>query len=150
MDAKIKIHLAIAASVSGFFLLADQWLKYLALSTPSPIRPFGTPWLGWELYKNPGIALSVPFPNWLIVVLTPIILLVLTAALWRKKTKTFWYVLGVEFILLGAVSNYIDRVLFSATIDYLRILTSVINLADAMIVGGALLVFFQSRKTKTS
>jgi len=50
----------------------------------------------------------------------------------------------------GALSNLIDRVLFSITIDYLRIFTSVINIADIMIVAGVVLLVLSeiSKKSK--
>ena len=40
--------------------------------------------------------------------------------------------------------HFIDRILFSATIDYLRIFTGVINIADILIVLGAFGLFFSS------
>ena len=44
--------------------------------------------------------------------------------------------LSLILIISGALSNFIDRILFGATIDYIRIFTGVINLADVMIVVG--------------
>ncbi|MEK7679603.1 MAG: signal peptidase II, partial [Deltaproteobacteria bacterium] len=61
--------------ISGFFLLFDQLLKYFARTNPDFNYYLWQPWLGWEYYANTGIAFSLPFPNWLIIILTPIIIL---------------------------------------------------------------------------
>jgi len=69
---------------------------------------------------------------------------------WFKKSFTHasrnTYHISLGLILFGALSNYIDRVLFGATIDYIRLFTAVINLADVMIVGGVGLLLVKSYK----
>ncbi len=128
-------------SVGGFFLCLDQILKYLARVNPDFAYYIWKPWLGWELFLNKGIAFSLPFPNWLIILLTPVLLLLLFA--WsREKKRGSWFQFGVCLIITGSVSNFVDRVLWGATIDYLRVLTGVINLADVGIVVGAVAVIF--------
>lgn len=56
----------------------------------------------------------------------------------EKKTILSFYALA--FIASGAISNLIDRIVYSATIDYIRILGSVINMADILIILGVLLL----------
>lgn len=91
-----------------------------------------------ELFKNPGIAFSLPLPNGIIILITPFILIYLVLLLGKKinQSDNRLTTLGLTLILSGAVSNYIDRILFGYTIDYIRILNSVINLADVSIVLG--------------
>lgn len=128
-------------SVGGFLFLGDQILKYFARVNPDFAYYIWKPWLGWELFLNSGIAFSLPFPNWLIILITPVLLLLLIAwAKEKKRNKLFYF--GVALIISGAVSNFVDRVLWGATIDYLRVLTGVINLADVGIVVGAGVVIF--------
>lgn len=140
--------LIISILISGFFLLVDQLLKYFARANPEYTYYLWKNWLGWEYYANPGIAFSLPVPNWLIVIITPLILLGLI--MWFTKTykqKSISYkLLAISLIVVGAVSNYIDRILFGVTIDYLRILTGVINLADVMIAGGVVLLLLKNNK----
>ena len=120
----------------GFFLLADQVLKYFARTNPDLTYYIWKPWLGWELFLNKGISFSLPFPNWLIILLTPVLLLLLFA--WSREKKCGrWFQFGVCLIITGAISNFVDRILWGATIDYLRVLTGVINLGDVGIVVGA-------------
>lgn len=131
----------LAFALGGCFLFVDQVLKYVAFHHPEYTKYIIDPWLGWEYFENPGIAFSLPFPNALLLILTPIIVLGL-AMLFVKTSKEakLSFQLGVALVIGGAISNFADRVLHAFTIDYLRILTSIINIADIMIVAGAILL----------
>lgn len=137
-------------SLCGVLLLiADQILKYLARSNPTFTHYLIKPYLGWEYFGNPGVAFSLPIPNAVLVIATPLIILGL--ALWLiKKQKDQIFSLGLILIIAGAVSNFIDRVIFGITIDYLRLLTGVLNLADIVIVTGAILLIVSAQKLKRS
>lgn len=156
---------------SGLFLLLDQILKYFARLNPDYTYYLWRPWLGWEYFGNTGVAFSLPIPNWLIIIFTPFILLGLIfwfmslrgSAHWRSRSnpkevgdcfatlrsaRNDRLTLAIFLILAGALSNYFDRILFGVTIDYLRILTSIINLADVMIVGGVILLLMKNENKK--
>ena len=136
---KRRVHLLMIIFAGGFLLLADQLLKWAARDNPDfQYYVFGK-WLGWEYMANSGIAFSLPFPNWLLVLVTPLIIFVLIVLLIKLyyKKSSISYLLSLISIIAGAISNLIDRILFGATIDYLRVLTGVINLADVAIVVGA-------------
>lgn len=141
-----KNHLILSICSGGFFILLDQLLKHFARTSPGATWYVIKPWLGWEFFENPGIAFSLPFPNWLIVIATPLIILGLIIFWLQKKTSPGVF-FGLSLVISGAISNYIDRVLFGVTIDYLRLLTSVINLADISIFLGALFILFAEWKT---
>ena len=144
-----KIHTIISIMLGGFFLLLDQLFKYLAYLYPEAAHYIIKPWLGWEYFENTGIAFGMPLPQHIIRIVTPLILVILLYILYKNKQKSFYYTLGIWLIVFGAISNFIDRVLFSMTIDYLRIITSVINIADIMIVVGALSVLLHIQKNKS-
>jgi|SRR3989339_664502 len=132
--------------LSGFLFLLDQYLKYIAYNNQSFRMYLIKPWLGWEYFPNPGIAFGLPVPQIVIFILTPLILLAL-AIWWRKNNhKTNNFYLGVCLIFAGAISNLIDRIVFAVTIDYFRVLTSVMNLADIIIVVGAFLLLNKAAK----
>ena len=141
-----QIHHWIAFSASGFLLFLDQFLKFLARTNPDFTSYVIPRWLGWEYLPNPGIAFSIPLPNWLILIVTPPVLLWLGILL-AKNIKRPLMAIGLVFIIDGAISNYIDRALFGVTIDYLRVVTGVINIADVMIAGGAILLLLSQRQT---
>ena len=132
-----KSRLILYANTGGVFLVFDQLLKYLARTNKDFNFYFYKNWIGWEYLANNGIAFSLPVPNWLLIIITPFILLFLGWLLTREKKNKHYIYLGIFLIISGAVSNFIDRVVYGVTIDYIRIFTSVINLADVFIVVGA-------------
>ncbi len=132
--------------MGGVFLFLDQLLKYIIRTNPFSSFYIWKPWLGWEYFANPGIAFSLPFSQILLAILTPIILLWLYYAVSKEKKQNNFLVAGLVLIIFGAVSNFIDRMLFGITIDYLRIATSVINIADIIIVLGVILLIKGERK----
>ncbi len=133
--------------ISGFFVLLDQTFKYTARLIPDHSY-FPIPYIGWDYFANPGIAFSLPFPNSVLIIITPIIVLLLVLLLLRSGTRQSnpLFTFGILLIIGGAISNYIDRLLFEVTIDYFRIFTGIINLADVMIVVGAGLLLLSERK----
>ncbi len=124
--------------ISGFFFVLDQVLKFIARTNPTDRYHLIENVLGWEYLGNPGIAFSLPFPNTVLVIGTPIILILLIAYVGKKKHVSKRMFLGANLIFFGAISNLIDRLLFEITVDYIRIVTSVINIADIMIIVGTL------------
>ena len=144
-----KTRLLLIIFVNGFFLFFDQLLKYKARTNPDFSYYLWKPWLGWEYLANQGVAFSLPFPNWLIIIATPIIILgILFWFIKFPQKKSISYLLSLIIIIAGALSNFIDRIFFSATIDYLRFFTGVINLADVMIVAGALMLLIGQKFNK--
>jgi lipoprotein signal peptidase len=121
--------------VGGLFFIVDQLLKYFSRNI-WPTKKLLFNCFGWYPFKNTGVAFSVPLPQFIIITLSLLILLLLVYLLKNSKKNTFAYRLGLILIIFGAASNLIDRILFSYTADYVLILTGVINLADIMIVSG--------------
>jgi len=138
----------VSFALGGFFFCLDQYFKYLAHTFPSIRAYLLDPWLGWEYLANPGIAFSVPFPNALLIIGTPLILIGLLAYMGQKKDRTLSHIYGTLLIFFGAISNLIDRIVYGITIDYIRILTTVMNLADIMIIIGTFLLLFGGSSTK--
>lgn len=135
--------------VSGCFFILDQLFKYLARTNDTFTYYLIKPWLGWEYFANPGIAFGLPLPNWLLVLVSPLIIFGLAILLTKKyKNSSHWTSLGLILIIAGAISNLADRIIFEVTIDYIRILTSIMNLADIMIVVGAFLIVMSGKKAK--
>lgn len=139
---KKKVRTILYLSISGLFLIVDQVLKHFARANPDFKYYLWENWLGWEYLGNQGIAFSIPFPNIWMLVLTPLVVIGLLIWYYKKKKKTGIFYFGFYLIIAGAISNYIDRAVFYITIDYFRVLTGVINLADVVIgIGVGLLVF---------
>lgn len=123
----------------GLFFIVDRVCKYIAPSTTSA----GWPLLGWEYFENMGIAFSLPVPSGITIISTPIILIALLILATRQGSLWGWY--AWTWVCLGAISNVIDRILYGYVIDYVRVGTGVLNIADIMIIGGILL-FVQTQR----
>lgn len=146
----MRLKFALLISVSGVFLILDRFLKWQALhgwSAPRLVHK----WFGWQPFLNPGVAFGIPLPSWLIILLTvPIIILLIYHVVrirYQANESKLGYVLCnmcYAFIIAGALSNLIDRIIYGKTVDYILIFTGVINAADVLIVFGFLLYLLYS------
>lgn len=133
-------------------MFMDQILKWQAThgwSQPHLINKY----LGWQPYLNSGAGFGFPLPVILTLVLSGAILAILIFILFRliysaPNPATRDATIAVVYILSGALSNFIDRLFFLHTIDYLFILTGFINLGDILIVSGLALYFVRLSKLK--
>lgn len=129
----------------SLFALLDRLLKTLIENTVFSNRIFGWRFFGFERFHNPGIAFGIPIPLWLVIPITFFFLVALI--IWVKKIKTSVAKLAFFLIFIGALSNAFDRVTYGYTIDYLRIVNAIINIADLFVlIGIGLLVSHQSTK----
>lgn len=126
--------------LSGFFILFDQILKYIARTNPDSAYYIIHKIFGWEYYANPGIAFGLPFPMLPLVLLTLIIVAGLLYSI-QEHYNHPRFNLGAHLVIAGAISNLIDRVLFGITIDYIRLFYSVANIADLILLIGTTLLF---------
>ena len=98
----------------------------------------------FELFKNNGVAFSLPLSGPAVWVVTILILGAVLASAWKD------WKLGIRdnftayaLFTLGAVSNLIDRLAYGFTDDYAIFFNySAVNLADGMILVGALWLAF--------
>jgi lipoprotein signal peptidase len=134
---------------SGFFFCLDQVFKWYAFAHQSFHAFLIDNTLGWEYFGNTGVAFSLPFPNTVLIVGTPILLILLLAYAGHKKDIPAQVFLGGSLIFFGALSNLIDRTLYALTIDYIRIFTAVINIGDIMIICGTLFLLLGHKETDT-
>lgn len=144
-----KIRLKTLFLISGSFFIVDRVLKQLASSDTSFRLYLFKPWIGWEYFQNTGIAFGIPLPWYSALFYTPLIFILLFFYFIRQKEKNNILMLGLCFIVFGALSNLLDRLSYHFTVDYIRLFTAIINLADVMIVIGALcLVLHEFQKEK--
>lgn len=128
---------------SGFLFALDQVCKYIARTNKDFNWYAIDPWLGWEYFANTGIAFSLPFPQLLLIGITPLILLWFFIVLKKQAKQSPLLLFALCLIMFGAVSNLIDRMLFNVTIDYIRIATGILNIADIMIAAGVGIIVFK-------
>lgn len=142
----LRTRLSLVIALGGCFFVLDQLLKFFARTHQEYTYYIIKPYLGWEFLANPGVAFSIPIPTPLLILLTPIILIIIFIAYRETFKPSIWQLLGTAGITVGALSNLVDRILFGVTIDYVRIVTLVINLADVLIVAGALVLIFCAKQ----
>lgn len=132
---------------------ADRALKALVSYLPVD-SSYG--WRGWAeftLFRNEGIAFSLPLAD---AIFWPLAALALTAlaltalALWHNVQRRAGRRLAAALIFLvimGGIGNLIDRAAYGHVVDYLLFFgRSAVNLADGLIVGGIITLFLTSRR----
>lgn len=125
---------------SGVFCITlDQLLKYFARTSPEQAWYLLPNLIGWEYFENPGIAFGIPIPQFIVIPLS-IVIIIGGVLFLKKERENKIQMFGATLLIAGAVSNLVDRTLYGITIDYIRIFTSIFNLADLAIVLGAVLL----------
>lgn len=132
----------------AIFFVSDRILKNLALATADlqPIKLVGNI-LWFNFTKNSNIAFSLPLSGLILTILITIAILALVCTIiyliLNKKANNLSIVL-LTFILFGAISNILDRIIYGYVIDYLELsYFAVFNIADAMISLGAIIMIFK-------
>lgn len=128
-------------------LLLDISLKKIFSTSNLPAQAGGEYFIFGDFLKlkltvNSGVAFGLGLDYSLIVLMYCIIIPILIFILFNQyKQKKYFNIFGLTFIILGALSNLIDRIFFGAVIDYIDLkYYSVFNLADVMIVFGVIIM----------
>ncbi len=135
-------------AVVVLFLL-DRYLKIIALqkiSAPSAGDFFIIPkFFKFTFFANHAGAFSLPFNNIFIIAASAIIIFFLIIFAWRAfKTRRWLFLNGLFLIILGALSNLFDRIVYQFVIDYFHLWPiSYFNLADVMIGIGIIILCWQ-------
>lgn len=125
-------------------LVADQGLKVLFKDADQTLMPGLVKLLG---IRNPGISfgLLAGHPD-LVSLMTLALILVAGFALRQFHLRTIG-ALGAGLLLGGALGNLMDRLIYGAVVDYVKLLFidfPVFNLADACILIGAGLIIIEA------
>lgn len=131
------------------FLLLDRFLKRSALDGHRLSAWPGV--FSFELFRNDGIAFSLPFSGPLVWLLSAAILIAVCLLAVRDfRARRLERAEAFTLFILGACSNLFDRIAYGFTVDYFIFFSrSAVNIADGMIVAGALwLVLKTSRDVK--
>lgn len=113
----------------------DRITKYISLNKLSNKGVYYFENFGLEHQINSGIAFSIKIPYFIILSTTFLIIFFLVYNALKKMQqreciKSFLF----SLIIIGAISNLIDRLLYAGVIDFIKIWNfPVFNLADAYI-----------------
>jgi len=139
------------AVVLTLFIL-DRLLKFWFLKNPDFSQDFIINFLNFRLEKNFGLAFGLKLNKYLLIGLSVIIIFILfyfvLRAFWQKD---IFLTFNLSLIIVGAISNLIDRSRFGFVIDYIDVPGfTIFNLADAMITCGVGLLIIKNLKTRTN
>lgn len=116
-----------------FFALIDGIFKILATHSNLPTLHSYLFTIGY--FANPGIAFSIPLPQTFTLIVTGALIIGFSALL--IQTKNAPLKIALTTAILGASSNFVDRLLTGYTTDYFIFFTrSAINIADILIIVG--------------
>lgn len=134
----------------GLIVLLDEWLKFLALERLPLEGSLVDPGvLAFAIHKNYGVAFNIPFKLEFVIVVSIALGVFLLREAWQNRTQSPWIAFSCLVIVLGALGNLYDRVVYSFTVDYLILFgRSAINLSDIVIVSGVGLLLYSGRNVK--
>lgn len=133
----------ISAAVLTF--IVDRLFKFLAIQGVfDPPIPLIGDLFTLNAQINPYIAFSIPLEGkWLTLGVGIILLVLIHYLLSAAKSKRYGYVVPLLVLILGAASNFADRLWLGGVVDYMNIkYITVLNIADMMIVGGIMSIFY--------
>ena len=133
----MKRKVVVLGGALGFFIL-DRLIKSWAVQA-EPVHGF---FISWGYVLNSGGVFSTPVPQWALVLgatlaLTCLVALGLQA--WKKERLQLFS--GVSLMLVGGMSNLLDRLLGAGVVDVFTLIGGLsFNLADTYLVAGLLLI----------
>lgn len=126
------------------FAAIDRFFKVLIEQPFFDGSVVGWRWLAIERHHNYGVAFNVPIPLAVVIPLT--IFIIVGLVLWvRRQQYNISLRLAVSAIILGAISNLFDRIWYGYTVDYARLLNSIINIADVLVLAGIFLLVWRRK-----
>lgn len=98
------------------------------------------------LHKNPGIIANIAIPLSIVIPITIIVCAALLATIHKQWKQNHPYALACWVIFCGASGNLLDRILHHYTTDYIMLFQrSAVNLADGLVVLGAVMLLWYSK-----
>lgn len=140
--------LGVLLVIAGVVAAADQVTKAMALAALEGGRvvPVIDGFLQLRLVRNPGAAFGIGSSLTVVLALIVVAVIVVILTMSRRLTSVPWAI-ALGGMLGGAVGNLVDRLfrepgpLRGHVIDFLELPNwPVFNVADASVVGGALLI----------
>jgi len=130
--------------IGTFFFAIDRISKILAFKLPIEGFFYWEEMLGIKLFLNKGIAFGMPLPQTIGITLSVSIIVILIYFFAKNKYNN----IGLMFIIIGAISNLLDRIKYEAIVDLLTIkFLPIFNLADLYIIMGLAILILNYKKS---
>jgi len=150
-----KIGIIVLASILA--LILESVIKYSIINKIPPASRGGfylfKPFLQIIYTPNYNIAFSLPLPRAIIIFFVITALIFLTFLWWHSlKSSNLKLLLAISLVIVGALSNLIDRFALGYVVDYINIfIWPIFNLADCLIVAGVIIyIISEIRFRKTT
>lgn len=145
-------HQVLFASVVGICLfVADRFLKGMVTPLPSGTVLFSFGPFGIEKLLNRNLFVWIPTQGTVMLALSGIVFACLSVALIYFLFKKIVPIAAPLFLIwFGGLSNLLDRISFSSTIDYIKIGGLIGNIADFLVILGLIWLFSACKKQKQS
>jgi signal peptidase II len=143
--SKFPRYILLINILSIFAFLGDRFVRWYFFYTKKSFFIIDN-FFELKFQRNTGIAFSIPVNKWLLYILIIIILLFLINLLIRAyQSKKFFTIAALTLVIMGALSNLIDRFKYGFIIDYIWIwILPIFNIADLMVVGGICLLLWRN------
>jgi signal peptidase II len=147
-------------NLSALVIIFDQLTKWLMSNWLDLYETVAVvPYFNLTLAHNYGAAFSFlasagGWQRWFFTLLAVVVSIVLIVWMKRLKAQARLEAISLALILGGAIGNVIDRVLHGYVIDFLDVYVGsyhwpAFNIADSAICVGAVLLIFDSFRSKT-
>lgn len=128
----------LVASISALALIIDRAAKAWFIQHPATDIVVWDPFVTLTYHLNTQMALSIPLVPWLYY---PLIMAVFGALLYALfislRDQRLVEYSCILIVLVGAVSNLVDRIMYGGVIDFVSLsIGNIFNIADVYIVGG--------------
>jgi signal peptidase II len=140
-------HIQFGFVVLSVVFILDRLMKYWTVSQLMTKSIIVIPDILHFVYvPNPNLLYILNLPVWVTTIIVGgvmVALLFILRSSWRAGRTL--EVIGMSSMLFGALSNIVDRLLYGSVVDMISVpFWSTFNIADIMIVVGALLVLRSS------
>lgn len=124
-----------------FLFILDYASKLFFLSNPDFVIKIIPNFLSLHFVKNSGISFGVLANKTLLIIFINIVI-ICALVYFMKFVKSKIGKVGIALILVGSLSNFIDRLFLGYVIDFIDVGFFICNIADIYIFLGACLLIF--------
>jgi len=135
--------------LSIFVVLSDEWIKWFILREFQGSSDKITSIFSITIHKNFGLIFDIPFRMPIILFFSAIVGAALLHLAWKQAKERPEIGSAVALIIIGALGNIYDRLVYGFTIDYLLFFKrSAINLSDLVILSGIVWLLLSARLSR--